>query len=49
MLNTHEGELFLRNSKQIWQTTREIVKVNGVAGLWRGTTATLLRYVSLIT
>lgn len=34
-----------RDGKHIWRTTREIVRLNGVAGLWRGTTATLLRSV----
>lgn len=36
-----------RDGKHIWRTTREIVRLNGVAGLWRGTTATLLRSVSI--
>ncbi|KAG6332738.1 hypothetical protein ID866_6354 [Astraeus odoratus] len=34
-----------RNTTVIWNTTQDIIKHDGVRGLWRGTTATLMRNV----
>lgn len=34
-----------RNTTVIWNTARDIVKQDGMKGLWRGTTATLMRNV----
>ncbi|KAJ3529404.1 hypothetical protein NM688_g7857 [Phlebia brevispora] len=33
------------HGKKIWWATREVVRTNGLTGLWRGTTATLLRNI----
>ncbi|KII96077.1 hypothetical protein PLICRDRAFT_98507 [Plicaturopsis crispa FD-325 SS-3] len=40
-----DGTLKPRNTAFIVRTTREIIAANGLAGLWRGTTATLARNV----
>ncbi|KAF9224431.1 solute carrier family 25 member 38 [Gyrodon lividus] len=34
-----------RNTALIWRTTQDVVKQDGMKGLWRGTTATLVRNV----
>ncbi|KAH7888124.1 solute carrier family 25 member 38 [Phlebopus sp. FC_14] len=34
-----------RNTAVIWRTTQDIIKHDGMKGLWRGTTATLMRNI----
>ncbi|KAI0272780.1 mitochondrial carrier [Gloeopeniophorella convolvens] len=41
----HSCRLFSRNAGVIRSTTREIISSSGVLGLWRGTSATLIRNV----
>ncbi|KIK20668.1 hypothetical protein PISMIDRAFT_682066 [Pisolithus microcarpus 441] len=43
-----QGDAVQYNTSVIWHTAGDIVKQDGIKGLWRGTTATLMRTVPVV-